>query len=521
LKGSLSNTQQTNLINSLPDSVRSALLDKFQRERQKRLLQSNLVRFTEFSFQIRDEEFIENSHHHQIAEALEKLKIGELYQDGRKCNNLLINIPPRYGKTEMMDNWIAQCLAENAKCKFILLSYSDDLALDNSSKIKELILSPEYQEYWPLKLKDDSQSKKKWYTQQGGGVYATAAGGAITGFGAGSTAEEGFCGAIIIDDPLKVDDADRDGERNRVNRRLNTTIKSRRNSRHTPIIIIMQRLHEEDMSGFVLNDGMGESFYHLKIPAIQPDGTALWPFKHTIEELEKQRAADPRTFSGQMQQEPSPDDGTFFKRDWFKRFRPGGEPQVYKFGASDYAVTEPEIGQKPDWTEHGIAGFDEHEDLWFLDWWSGQTAPDTWIDEQLNLGRRHEPFVWVGAKGVIRNAVEPFLKREMKAQNVYINLEWLPEVKNKGANARSFQALASAGKVHIPNTPWGDDLINQLLKFLNGGRYDDKVDVCSMFGRMLHEAFGPRALIEEEKKQSDAYGNSDYDDDNEDSWKTA
>jgi predicted phage terminase large subunit-like protein len=272
------------------------------------------------------------------------------------------------------------------------------------------------------------------------------------------------------------------------------------------------------MSGFVLNNGMGEDFYHLKIAAIQPDGTALWPFKHTLEELEKQRAADSRTFAGQMQQEPSPDDGTFFKRSMFKRFTLGEEPPVYKFGASDYAVTEPTLGQSPDFTEHGIAGFDENEDLWFLDWWSGQKTPDVWIDEQLELAKRHGPFVWVGAKGVIRNAIEPYLQREMKAKGVYINLEWLPEIKNKAANARSFQALASAGKVHIPNTPWGDELLNQLLKFLNGGRYDDKVDTCSMFGRMLDEAFGPRPLIEAGKQKSDAYGEED---DNEETWKTA
>lgn len=427
-------------------------------------------------------------------------------------------MPPRYGKTELaVINWVAQCLARNPKAKFIHLSYSDDLALDNSSKTRDLIRSEEFQSLWPLRLKDDADSKKKWYTSHGGGLYATASGGAITGFGAGLTNDEKekFNGAIIIDDPLKVDDAERDNERQRINKRLNETIKSRRNSRNTPIIIIMQRLHEDDMSGFVLAGGMGEKFYHLKLSAIQPDGSALWPFKHTIEELEKERAADPRTFSGQMQQEPSPDDGTFFHREWFKRFNLGDEPEIYIYGASDYAVTEPQPGQKADWTEHGVAGFDVNEDLWFVDWWSGQTAPDTWINEEIRLAKKYDPFLWAAEGGVIRRSVEAFLKREQKTQNKYFRLEWINSTTNKTANARSFQALASQGKVHIPNTPWGEDLITQLLKF-PAGKHDDKVDVCGLFGRLLDQTFGPREIIEEAKKKGEEY---ETDEDDDEGWK--
>lgn len=449
--------------------------------------------------------FVESWHHEVITDALRKVVKGEI-------KNLLINMPPRYGKTEMaVINWVAQCLAFNPKSKFIHLSYSDDLALENSSKAKELILTDEYQRYWPIKLKDDSKSKKKWYTTEGGGLYATSAGGAITGFGAGSTESDEFSGAIIIDDPLKVDDAEREGERDRVNSRLNQTIKSRRNNRNTPIIIIMQRLHEEDMSGYVLEGGMGEEFHHLKLPAIY-EGKALWPFKHTLEDLETERRADPRTFAGQMMQEPSPEDGEFFRREWFNRFDLGQEPELYTYGASDYAVTEGD----GDFTEHGVAGFDVNEDLWMIDWWGGQTAPDKWIDEEIRLVQSHEPYVWVAEGGPIRRAIEPFLKREQSIQKAYFRTEWITSNKNKAANARGFQALASQGKVHIPNTPWGEELITQLLKF-PAGKYDDKVDVCGLFGRILDQTFGPRELIEEEVRAHDAYDS--YDDEGED-WQT-
>lgn len=197
---------------------------------------------------------------------MRKVESGEI-------KNLLITLPPRFGKTQFcVIDWMARCIARNPKAKFIHLSYSDELALDNSSKCREIVGSSEYQVFWPIAIKTDSDSKKKWYTKQGGGVYATAAGGAVTGFGAGSLADIGidsqdeefddffaggmeesnpnlFYGAIIIDDPIKVEDASSENERTRVNKRLNSTIKSRRNSRNTPIIIIMQRLHEDDMAG--------------------------------------------------------------------------------------------------------------------------------------------------------------------------------------------------------------------------------------------------------------------------------
>jgi len=491
------------------------LLQRVQKERTKRELQNDLIAFTKYFFEAKGEKFIVNSHHEDIADVLEKLKRGELYnENGDKCTVVIINIPPRYGKTEeIVINWPAQCIAQEPRSKFIHLSYSDDLALDNSSKCKELILSDEYQDFWPITLKDDSKSKKKWYTKEGGGLYATSAGGAITGFGAGSTQTDEFMGAIIIDDPLKVDDAERDGERDRINQRLNTTIKSRRNNRSTPIIIVMQRLHEEDMSGFVLNGGINEPVYHLKIPAIKPNGEALWPFKHTIEDLEKERYADPRTFAGQMMQEPSPEDGDFFKREWFNRYDLDDEPDLYKYHAADYAVSE----GKGDYTEQGVCGFDKDENLWMVDWWSGQTAPDEWIKEEIRLVEVHEPYVSVAEAGLIRRSIEPFLKKEMQKTGTYYRKEWLASNQNKAANARAFQALASQGKVYIPNTPWGEELITQLLKFPTG-KYDDKVDVCGLFGRILDKTFSPREITENEQDVKDVY---ETEDDEDEGWKTS
>src|SRR3990167_8637722 len=463
----------------------SWVADEACKEELRRLLISDLVEFAKYFFDARGDKFLVNHHHRKIADALADVREG-------RVRNLLINLPPRYSKSEMaVICFIAQSLAANPAAKFIHLSYSDDLALENSSKARDLILSDQFQELWPLVLREDANSKKKWYTMAGGGLYATSSGGPITGFGAGATREDddsdGFFGAIILDDPLKVDDAENKGERDFINERLNTTIKSRRNSRKTPIIIIMQRLHEDDMSGYVLTGGMGEKFDHLKMPAIQDDGTALWPMKHTLEELMQQKAANPFVFSGQMQQEPSPEDGTFFRKEWFRRYKPGTQPELTIYGAADYAVTE----GGGDFTEIGIGGFEKEEVLLFVDWWSGQATPDLWISEQIRLVKDNDPVVFVAEGGTIRRAVEPFLKKEQRAKACYFRQEWINSNKNRAANARAIQALASQGKLHIPENAWGDALIFQLLQF-PAGKYDDKVDVLGLFGRILDQTFGPR-----------------------------
>jgi predicted phage terminase large subunit-like protein len=80
----------------------------------------------------------------------------------------------------------------------------------------------------------------------------------------------------------------------------------------------MQRLHEDDLSGFLLAGGSGEEWEHLCLPALDEDNNPLWPDKHTFKELELIRQADRYTFSGQYMQTPSPDEGGEWKKDWFE-----------------------------------------------------------------------------------------------------------------------------------------------------------------------------------------------------------
>jgi predicted phage terminase large subunit-like protein len=509
-------------------------------------LLQNQTSFTKFFFRVRGETFVPGDHYARIDEVLDKIERGCLYNDkGEQCTIIVVTVMPRSGKTQYISiDWPARCLAKNPAAKFIHLSYSDDLALDNSAKCRETITCADYQNLWPLRLKTDADSKKKWYTEQGGGMYATAAGGPVTGFGAGSvsdgvskqddefaaffagreevvaTDDGKFYGAIIIDDPIKVEDAYAEKERNRVNNRLNSTIKSRRNNRKTPIVIVMQRLHEDDMAGFVLGGGMHEPVYHLNLPAINTDGTALWPHKHTIEELEQMRLADYGVFMSQYMQDPTPATGTYFKAEWFgpeSRFRLGQEPtRLVKYGAGDYAVTDEKVRKDADYTEQAIAGFDIKEDLWFLDWKTARETLDKSIDKMMELFGDHDPMLWAAESGVIRRAMEPFILKEQQRRRQFFTLVWLPATKSKAANAKAFQALCSQGKVHIPLGPWGDELIAQLLKFTGqDDKHDDKVDVCGIFGRLLDQTFGPAQYhndLKDKAEGDDDYGVGETDD---------
>lgn len=286
--------------------------------------------FTRYFFKnLNNKKFSINSHHEEICSALDRVYSGQ-------CRRLIINIAPRYGKTELaVKNFIARGLALNPSAKFIHLSYSDSLALTNSEETKDIIDSEQYRAMFPeVRLRKDATAKKKWTTEQRGGLYATSSSGQVTGFGAGSVDleeeleqeldsienQKQFGGAIVIDDPIKPDDTDSDTIREKVNKKFETTIRNRVNSRNTPIIVIMQRLHPNDLCGYLL-DIEPDEWEALSFPCINEEGAALWPGKHTIEELLKIKENDPVTFERQYLQNPRPAEGLVFPEEEMKRFR--------------------------------------------------------------------------------------------------------------------------------------------------------------------------------------------------------
>ena len=451
-----------------PVTIDSAVL-------KARLLQEFLL-FSRWFFKAQTgKTFMVGAHHLLIAKALERVANGE-------TTHLIINIPPRYGKTELaVKMFVAWSLANNPSAKFIHLSYSDELALDNSSAIRDLVKSEEYQRLFPMKLKGDSDSKKKWYTEKDGGVYATAAGAAVTGFGAGSTSPrdrtgtgcpaDGFSGAIIIDDPLKPDDAFSDAARDRVNRRFNNTIASRVNSAETPIIVIMQRLHVNDMTGFLLDGGSGDKWEHLCLSAITEDDKALWPEKHPREKLAIMESADSYTFAGQYRQLPVTPGGNIFKEAWFRYYTPKDLPRRF-----DKIVQSWDLAFKDTKTSDYVVGM-----VW------GKSGANYYlldlIRDRLDFTKtvkavRSMSSKWPQAvsKLVEDKANGPAVMNTLK--NEIHGIKAVEPDGSKVSRAFAVTTLFEAGNVFIPEKilyPWVQPYIDEMTAFPNA-KHDDQVD---------------------------------------------
>lgn len=277
---------------------------------------SDSLNFTRYFFNQLHEgkKYVIGKHHRMICDKLNDVLSG-------RCKRLIINIAPRYGKTELaVKMFMAMGLAINPAARFIHLSYSGILAMDNSVGVKSVVNSTMYRKLFPeTRIGYGSDTKSRWDTTHGGGVYATSSLGQVTGFGAGAIETEGeeyhFGGAIVIDDPIKPDGALSDTTREAVNTHFETTIRNRVNSRNTPIVVIMQRLHEHDLCGYLI-DTEEDEWEVLSIPCLEIDEqgheSALWEFKHTVEELRKIEAANSFVFESQYMQNPRPLEGLMY-----------------------------------------------------------------------------------------------------------------------------------------------------------------------------------------------------------------
>lgn len=261
-------------------------------------------------------------------------------------HNFIANGLVSHNTELVIKSFISWCFALNPRCRFLHLSYSDILVNDNSDTVRNIMSEELYKTLFPNSaLASEKGSAKRWKTKAGGELYAVSTQGQVTGFGAGAVDEEIdkmdggndifvfddhtnemlkmidaktniFQGAIVIDDPLKADDAASDLIRERINQRFENTIRNRVNSRRTPIIIIMQRLHEHDLCGY-LQEIEPDIWTVLSLPVIQTNPEtgeeyALWPMKHNLEELYKLREINPVVFETQYMQNPIPTEGLMY-----------------------------------------------------------------------------------------------------------------------------------------------------------------------------------------------------------------
>jgi predicted phage terminase large subunit-like protein len=392
-----------------------------------------------------------------------------------KTKRLIINIPPRYGKTELaVKAFIAYGLAINPSSKFIHLSYSDDLALDNSSQAKEYIESDSFQSLWPMSLKKDAQGKKKWFNEQGGGVYATASGGAITGFGAGVADSKIFSGAIIIDDPLKPDDAFSEVKRKAVNERYNNTIRSRVNDRETPIIVIMQRLHEDDLSGYLLNGGSGEVWEHLCLPALNENNEPLWKEKHTFQELETIRQGSRYTFAGQYMQTPAPEEGGEWRKEWFQIIDKSQVPiHSLKWELLIDGAYTKNTSNDPSGFQIGAKWNDSYVIYSSIDKYLEMPELIKFLPNHIESSGVRVSISLVEPKASGKS-IQQLIKQQTSLNIAEINTPFVNQ--SKIENARACSPYIESGRVFLIKGSWNEPFLNQVGTFPNA-KHDEHIDL--------------------------------------------
>ncbi|TCJ96157.1 putative phage terminase large subunit-like protein [Volucribacter psittacicida] len=449
---------------------------KFSREERftaRQLAINDFYFFTRWMFlQKRGYNWLQATHHKVICNALMRVFRGE-------SKRLIINIPPRYSKTELaVVNFVAWCFGQATDSEFIHASYSATLATNNSSNIRSIMQHEAYQEIFPDVILD-SEVKNHWTTSKGGVFYATGAGGTITGFGAGKQ-REGFGGAIIIDDPHKAEEARSEKMRQNVIDWFQNTIESRKNDpKNTPIIVIMQRLHESDLAGWLIEGGNGEEWEILKLPAIQMDGTPLWPEKHDLVTLKQMQKAAPYMFAGQYMQEPSPLEGGVFKPHNIEIINALPTQQVKWCRAWDLGAT---VGGDP---TAGVKLGKCHDGSFII---ADLAHADVGPDERDNLIKNTASLDGTNVK--ISIPQDP--GQAGKTQALYLTrmltgyiVKTSPESGDKLTRAEPFAAQVNIGNVKMLKGEWNKTVIDEMRLFPNG-THDDVIDALSRaFGEII------------------------------------
>ena len=435
-----------------------------------------------------------------------------------EIDRLMILCPPQHGKSEIISRKLSGfMLGLNALLDIISVSAEAELAQGFGRDVRDLIKSPEYRNVFPeVELAEDSTAKGRWSTRQGGSYYAVGIGGSLFGRG----------GLAIIDDPFKSwEDAQSEKQRAKVWDWYTGTLYNRIRPKQ-PIILIQHRMHEDDLAGRLLKaqEEGGDKWEVVNLPA--DVDSPPWPERYDREALERIRDnTGSRQWQSLYMQNPTPEEGTFFKRENFFRFDPNdAKGRAYQTG--DFAVTEPEDDNDPDFTSIGSHKVSQDPDgmmrLWLCcDGWRGQRQFDGqgggWINNYFDLVLRHKPMCEFAEVGVIRRATEGILTRKRREKKAFGRLEWMPHIGDKIANARALQDLSEMSQVGIANTPFGDAVLEALIAFPNA-KHDDDVDMCALMARAVSEAHPLVDLPAPKQKPRDSW-EAAFEDEEAGSWR--
>lgn len=351
----------------------SALARKFTEEEFKQILLGSFMSFITYFFELKNGRPFQlshpmgnRSHFLTVCDELEKV----FYL---KKTRLIINIPPGYAKSTMLVYFIAWCIAHYPDSNFLYISYAFELAEKHTATLKEIITMPAFKYYFGVDLRSDSSSRSNFKTTDNGITRAFGSAGSVTGNDGGLPNLTRFSGMVVIDDPIKPDEAHSDVIRDKIIRNYMETIKSRVRGPNVPIILIGQRVHDSDLSQFLLDGKDGSKWEHIVLAGRDNVGNPLYPEMHgkLTEEEENTLAPDVKkqlvnerakewlkteehfnrySFWAQIMQRPVPDGGGIFKKDDFVLL--DMEPKII----STMIVIDTAESSK-DWADYTVFGF--------------------------------------------------------------------------------------------------------------------------------------------------------------------
>lgn len=436
--------------------------------------------------------------HETIANHLTKLVLGTLDKP-----NLMILMPPRCAKTDLgVKAFVPWALSWFPDAEFIISSYGSELSIDSAVKIRDTLGSDWYRSMigtdWGAEVvmfgDKASGQKSHFYTKARGSVKAVSVGGGVTGFGAGKLREE-FGGCIIIDDPLKAQDKDSAAQRKACVEWYHGTLESRKNRKEdpvTPTLLIMQRLHPQDLAGHLLQTER-EKWEVLQIPAHDADQKTIWPGRISYNELMDMKEANPYLYFSQYMQTPSDAAFSLIKEKWFRYWNDLAaiEKRVtLKYITGDTAFKAKDTA---DWSVFQCWGIDSTCSIILLDQIRGKwefpellkQAKAFWVKhhyEPKHVTRASEFWIEDKASGIS-------LIQTLRKDGTPVR-PWVPNLQktsgDKTARVNQCAVPMAAGRVELPSSDmpgyrWVENLVNECTGFTadDSHLYDDQVDTMT------------------------------------------
>lgn len=400
------------------------------------------------------------------AEHLRKLNNKLLDVANGKCKRLMVFMPPRHGKSELISKYFpAWYIGMNPDKRIILASYEADQAAGFGQKARDLL--EEYKNIYGVNINGASAARNRWDVEgHRGGMVTAGVGGAITGKGAN---------VFIIDDPVKNSE-----QANSVTYREKAKdwYRSTAYTRLTPdgaIILIQTRWHEDDLGGWLINESSDE-WDVLTLPAIDEEGHALWPDHFGLDKLNAiKREMGDYWFSAMYQQNPMPAEGGILKRSWLQYYEPG---TVYmdnhvKYTGWDLAIS---LKETADYTVSCTVSVDPNSlDVYVLDWTRDHISFPDQVNQVITQYDRHRPMVI----GIETNAYQAALPQAVMRQRM-LPIKNMPSFKDKVTKITSSYTMFEQGKVFLPkNHPLLGEFENEYTRFPQG-KHDDILDATSM-----------------------------------------